>query len=180
MKMDKIIHWELINDIRTEHITRLTKEEWKAAFTVRKLEERETQEAHSLAWKVFSEYESPDYSPEGTEEFHKCLYDEKYLAGIEYYGAFDSSTLIGMVGIRKDKCHICFFFVDGKYHRLGIGTRLFERIKTEYTGETITLNSSPYGLPFYKSLGFHETDLEQTVNGIRFTPMTLQIKRNGE
>ena len=160
--------------IRTEHITRLTKEEWKAGFTVRKLEEHETQVALSLAWKVFSEYESPDYSPEGTEEFHKCLYDEKYLAGIEYYGAFDSGTLIGMVGIRREKCHICFFFVDGKYHRLGIGTRLFERVKTEYPSKAITLNSSPYGLPFYQSLGFHETDAEQTVNGIRFTPMKYQ------
>ena len=171
---NKDIHWKLMDDIRTEHITRLTKEEWKAGFTVRKLEEHETQEALSLAWEVFSEYESPDYSPEGTEEFRKCLHDEKYLAGIEYYGAFDSGMLIGMVGIRKDNCHICFFFVDGSYHRLGIGTRLFERIKAEYSGKTITLNSSPYGLPFYRSLGFHETDAEQTVNGIRFTPMKYQ------
>lgn len=129
---------------------------------------------------MFSEYESPDYSPEGTEEFRKCLYDKKYLDRIEYYGAFDGGRLIGTVGIRKEKYHICFFFIHGKYHRLGIGTRLFERMKTEYTDKTITLNSSPYGLPFYKSLGFHETDAEQTINGIRFTPMTVQIKRNGE
>ena len=169
-----------MDDIRTEHITRLTTEEWKVRFTVHKLEEHETQTALSLAWEVFSEYESPYYSPEGTEEFHKCLYDEKYLAGIEYYGACDSGRLVGMVGIRKEQCHICFFFVDDKFHRLGIGTRLFEQIKAEYHGKTITLNSSPYGLPFYQSLGFHKTDSEQTVNGIRFTPMTIQIKRNGE
>ena len=145
-------------------------------FTIRKLEEYETQGALSLAWEVFSEYESPDYPQEGTEEFHKCLHDNEYLAGIEYYGAFDSGKLVGMLGIRKDKLHICFFFVDGKYHRLGIGTRLFECVKTECSGKTITLNSSPYGLPFYKSLGFHATDDEQTVNGIRFTPMTVQIR----
>ena len=173
---NKDVYWKLTDDIRTEHVTRLTKEEWKAGFTVRKLEEHETQAALSLAWKVFSEYESPDYSPEGTEEFHRCLTDGKYLAGIEYYGAFNSGTLIGTVGIRKEKCHVCFFFVDGKYHRLGIGTRLFECVKAEYSGKTITLNSSPYGLPFYKSLGFHETDSEQTVNGIRFTPMAINKK----
>ena len=40
-----------------------------------------------------------------------------------------------------------------------------------YPNKAITLNSSPYGLPFYQSLGFHETDAEQTVNGIRFTPV---------
>ena len=43
-----------------------------------------------------------------------------------------------------------------------------------YPDKTITLNSSPYGLLFYQSLGFHKTDEEQTVNGIRFTPMKNQ------
>ncbi len=173
---NKDIHWELTNDIRTEHITCLTKGEWTNSFSFRKLKDCETNSALSLAWKVFSEYESPDYSAAGTEEFRKCLQDEKYLAGIEYYGAFNRNTLIGMVGIRKDKCHICFFFVDGKYHRLGIGTRLFSCIKTAYSRKAITLNSSPFGLPFYKSLGFSKTDNEQTVNGIRFTPMQYQNK----
>lgn len=41
----------------------------------------------------------------------------------------------------------------------------------DYQNETITLNSSPYGLPFYKVIGFMPTDEEKTVNGIRFTPM---------
>ena len=38
---------------------------------------------------MFSEYDSLLYSGEGTEEFKKSLQDENYLAGIEYYGAFD-------------------------------------------------------------------------------------------
>ena len=63
-----------------------------------------------LAWRVFSEYESPDYSKEGTEEFRKCLHDEGYLAGIEYYGAFDGERLIGLVGIRSDKKAYLFLF----------------------------------------------------------------------
>ena len=28
MKKDKNVYWKLMDDIRTEHITRLTKEEW--------------------------------------------------------------------------------------------------------------------------------------------------------
>ena len=60
---NKDIHWKLMDDIRTEHIIRLKKEEWKAGFTVRKLEEHETQAALYLAWEVFSKYESPNYSP---------------------------------------------------------------------------------------------------------------------
>ena len=143
----------------------------KEPYTLRRLTEDELPAALSLAWEVFSEFESPVYSVEGTEEFHKCLHDENYLEGIEYYGAFDGKTLIGEIGIRAEQRHICFFFVKGDYHRQGIGTKLFKQLLSNYPSGTITLNSSPYGLPFYQALGFIPTDKEQTVNGIRFTPM---------
>lgn len=149
-------------------------EKTKSEVSIRKLSAEERASALDLAWRVFSEYESPDYSKEGTLEFKKCLHDEEYLAGIEYYGAFDGQRLIGLVGIRSDRKHICFFFVDGKYHRQGIGTRLFKAVCQEYPDQTITLNSSPYGVPFYHALGFKDTDKEQTVNGIRFTPMRYE------
>ena len=146
------------------------------AFTIRRLFEDERQAALDLAWVVFSEYESPDYSAEGTEEFRKCLHDEAYLSGLHYYGAFDGEKLIGEIAIRPDRKHICFFFVDGRYHRRGIGTRMFRSVLEDYPKETITLNSSPYGLPFYKAIGFVPTDEEKTVNGIRFTPMKYEGK----
>ena len=149
-------------------------------IVIRRLTEEEIPAALALAWKVFSEYESPDYSAEGTEEFRKCLHDDAYLAGIVYYGAFDGKKLVGLLGIRDEKRHICFFFVEGAYHRRGIGTKLFGKILEDFSGQTITLNSSPYGLPFYKALGFEPADSEQTVNGIRYTPMTyrrIQEKR---
>ena len=139
--------------------------------SVRLLTEEETDAALALAWKVFTEYESPDYTLKGTEEFRKALESEAYLAGLRYYGAFDGDKLIGILAIRVRQRHICFFFVDGEYHRCGIGTKLFRRLREDFPGQKITLNSSPYGLPFYKALGFMETDNEQTVNGIRFTPM---------
>ena len=140
-------------------------------FPIRRLEKAETDAALQLAWKVFCGYEAPDYPPEGTEEFKRCLSDDAYLAGIRYYGAFDAEKLAGMLGIREEKCHICFFFVDGEHQRLGIGTRLFRRMREDFPDQTITLNSSPFGLPFYTALGFTATDREQTVTGIRFTPM---------
>ena len=145
-------------------------------FIVRRLSQNEIPAALELAWKVFLEYESPDYAPEGTEEFRKCLHDEEYLAGIEYYGAFDGEKLIGTIGIRADKKHICFFFVDGNYHRKGIGTGMFRYLLKDYSGKTITLNSSPYGVPFYRAIGFVPTDEEKTVNGIRFTPMEYKAE----
>lgn len=88
---------------------------------IRPLEADEIPAALSLAWEVFSEYEAPVYSAEGTEEFRKCLNDEAYLSGIEFYGAFESEKLIGVVGIRGEAKHICFFFCnwtkESKYNR---------------------------------------------------------------
>ena len=46
---------------------------------IHRLSDPEISTALDLAWKVFSEYESPDYSTEGTEEFRKCLRDKEYL-----------------------------------------------------------------------------------------------------
>ena len=151
----------------------------KEPYTFRQLTTEEIPVALSLAWEVFSEYESPVYSEEGTEEFRKCLHDEKYLAGISYYGAFDGTTLIGEIGIRPEQRHICFFFVKGSYHRRGIGTKLFRQLLRDVPNGTITLNASPYGLPFYQALGFLPTDKEQTVNGIRFTPMEYHANAKG-
>ena len=142
-----------------------------AGIVVRGLEEGETDQALRFVWRVFTEYESPDYGPEGTAEFRKCLDDRGWLAGIRYYGAFDGDTLAGVLGIREERRHIVFFFVDGAYQRRGIGTKLFRRVLEDNPGRTITLNAAPYGLPFYRKLGLRATDGEQTVNGIRFTPM---------
>ena len=145
---------------------------------VRRLEDSEIPEALDLAWNVFSEYESPVYSAEGTEEFRKRINDREYLSGVEYYGTHDCGRLIGILGIRPDTMHISFFFVDGAYHRRGIGTRLFRYLEGLYPGSRITLNSSPYGIPFYKALGFEPSGEEKNVNGIRFTPMTYEAGKD--
>ena len=82
------------------------------SFTIRRLSEDERQTALDLAWAVFSEYESPDYPAEGTEEFRKCLHDEGYRSGLHYYGTFDGEKLIGEIAIRPDRKHICFVPTD--------------------------------------------------------------------
>ena len=140
-------------------------------LTIRPLDESEIEAAHNLAWEVFLEFEAPDYPPEGVEEFRQTLKNEEYLANLRYYGAFVADELAGILTIRETANHICFFFVDRKYQRQGIGTKLFRYVLEDFAGQTITLNSAPYGLPFYKKLGFVETDSEQSMNGIRFTPM---------
>lgn len=143
-------------------------------FTVRALEESETDAALRLVWNVFVEFEAPDYGREGVDEFQKCLNDAGFLAGIRYYGAFCEKKLVGVLGVREQEAHVYFLFVDGAYHRRGVGTALFQRLRQDRPESKITVNSSPYGLQFYQALGFTAIGDERTVNGIRFTPMVYE------
>ena len=130
--------------------------------------------ALSLVWNVFLEFEAPEYSEDGIKEFHTSIHEEAYLRQLCMHGAFLDDKLVGVIATRNEKSHIALFFVDGKYHRQGIGRKLFEAAKSDCNSDKITVNSSPYAVPVYTKLGFHQTDKEQVVNGIRFTPMELR------
>lgn len=147
----------------------------KSGIIVRQLNENETAEALSLVWNVFLEYESPDYSKEGIEEFRRSIHDEKYLSQLRVFCAFKDEKAVGVIATRNEGTHIALFFVDGKYHRQGIGKELFRTVRWECDSEKITVNSSPYAVPIYQKLGFCETDKEHVVNGLRFTPMEYKV-----
>lgn len=87
---------------------------------IRELDKGEYGSALDLVWKVFLEYEAPDYSEQGTEEFRKSINDAGYLAMLRCYGAFIGGNLIGVIATRNNANHIALFFVDGKYHRRGL------------------------------------------------------------
>ncbi len=136
---------------------------------IKQLNNNEIENALSLAWKVFMEYEAPDYTQEGIDEFYKSIHDEKFLSMLSLYGAFSDDELVGVIATRSNGKHIALFFVDGKYHRQGIGKQLLKAVQTN----KMTVNSSPYAVSIYRKLGFESTDTERVVNGLRFTPMRL-------
>lgn len=139
-------------------------------LSIKKLNPKETERALDLVWKVFLEYEAPDYTQEGIDEFYKSIHDESYLSVLSAYGAFLNDELVGVIATRNGGKHIALFFVNGKYHRQGIGKQLFQTVRTD----KMTVNSSPYAVPIYSKLGFEAVNTEQVVNGLRFTPMELR------
>lgn len=143
-------------------------------ISIRKLGQEEIAKALCLVWRVFQEYEAPDYTKEGVEEFYKSIHDENYLSKLCLYGAFAQEEIVGVIATRSGGIHIALFFVDGKYHRQGIGKQLFQTVWAKCSFGKMTVNSSPYAVLIYHKLGFHETDIEQVVNGLRFTPMELE------
>ena len=155
-------------------------------YIIRKTEPSEYSAAMELTWKTFLEYEAPEYSEEGIEQFRKDIivnsdFKQACLSGKnQIWGAYNkNNSLLGIMAVRNIN-HICLAFVLSEYQRKGIGEALFQSIlsdlpKSGNKVSIITVNSSPYAIPFYHHLGFIDTNSEQTINGIRFIPMKYQI-----
>ena len=150
-------------------------------YSGRRLEASELDEELRLAWATFLEFEARDYTREGVDAFRRNTIDnaefrDKCARGEnQIWGAFNGNVLAGMMCLRAP-CHICMAFTHHWYLRKGVGTALFKRllcdVRREYPdARRITVNSSPYGKPFYNHTGFIDTDAQQSVNGILFTPM---------
>ena len=139
-------------------------------LSIKRLDKEETENALNLVWEVFLEYEAPDYTQEGIDAFYKSIHDENYLSMLSVYGAFSNEKLFGVIATRNNGKHIALFFVDGKYHRQGIGKQLFQTVRTD----KMTVNSSPYAVAVYRKLGFEAVNTEQVITGLRFTPMELR------
>jgi len=156
-------------------------------YQIRQATSDDVHPALDLALRVFIEFEAPVYEQGAVARFKAdCEENKEY---IEHYKsgrhlmfmAVDGDKTIGIVNERGNG-HISMLFVDGKYHRQGIATALMERMVCELKLRGInkvTVNSSPYGLPFYTNFGFTPAGEVQKINGFIFTPMAYDRTRRG-
>ena len=142
-------------------------------YPVRRLRAGEIPDALALMWKVFLQFEAPEYSAEGIAFFRASLEDEERIRSMTFYGAFDGKKLVGVLCMRAPQ-HIAGFFVDAAYHRRGIGRTLFETMRQDYDRQVFTVHSSPYAVGFYRRLGFVPTQGEQVTDGLRYTSMRFE------
>ena len=139
--------------------------------------EKDMKRALKLVWEVFLEFEAPDYTEEGIQTFKSTIDDENWVNQRDFYGAYtDDDQLLGVI-TTKDLSHIALFFVDGKYHKQGIGRKLYDKIELLNDKDFFTVNSSPYAHEVYKHMGFVDTDKEQSVKGLRFIPMRKKLNK---
>lgn len=154
-------------------------------YEIRRLRPDELGAALALAWEVFLEYEAPDYGPEGVASFRRDIMENEAFRVAcrsgenRMWGAFDGAKLVGLF-VMRGPSHICLVFTHSSYHRQGIATAIFQRLLQDVRAENpqvrrLSLNSSPYGKPFYHRIGFTDTEKERTIDGIRFTAMAYQI-----
>ncbi len=152
-------------------------------YEIRKITSSEVNEALNLALEVFMQFEAPDYKQDGVETFKRDIIEnEEFISKCKrgdcpIYAAFDDRKIIGMIGMRGSKTHINLVFTKKEYHRKGVATAIFKFLLQDNPQlSEITLNSSPYGLPFYLKLGFVPQSEEQEQDVIRYTPMKYIVK----
>ena len=149
---------------------------------VRQLMRNEWDNGMQIAWDTFMVFEAPEYEPEGVKNFHAFVKGKELkqlfiLGEYDAYGAFIDGIMVGVLGVRK-RNHVSLLFVDSEYHRMGVASALLRLTFKEAKArgiEEMTVNSSPYAVGFYHKIGFHDTDTEQKMDGIRYTPMKIRL-----
>ena len=149
---------------------------------IRTIAEEELVQATDLVWRVFSQFEAPDYPPQGVDTF-RAFIEPAALAKairsgeIHLYGYYDGKALHGVAGTRGHG-HLCLLFVEPKHHRQGIAKALVKelsRLARQHGAEGITVNSSPFAVEVYHKMGFADTGPQQVSDGITFTPMKKNL-----
>ena len=150
---------------------------------IRELNTKDVVPSMELVLRVFSESETPEYRKEGIAEFQAFI-EPDFIVGkmksceLRLWGAFEYTQIIGVIAIRPP-LHISLLFIDKQYQRRGIARKLFNTVisdKTVISGnEHVTVYSSPYAIDIYRCFGFVQTDAEQNVNGLSFTPMECTL-----
>ena len=143
----------------------------------------EIHKALELAQDVFMMYEAPTFTRRGTESFLSFLWGKRVREMLDdgsfrVWACHSDGELAGMIALR-DNSHISLLFVKGNFHRQGIGRMLYSEAKDHAIAsgaKFITVNASEYGLPFYRAMGFYETDMQLTNDGITYTPMAAKIE----
>lgn len=145
--------------------------------------DHELKEALAVVWQVFTQFEAPEYSIEGVQEFKEyvafdAMQQRIKAKELKLWSYHQDEKIVGVIGVRLP-AHISLLFVESAYHRQGIARKLYQTALSTIGEPAVTVNSSPYALSVYQRLGFEETSEEQVVNGIRFIPMKYSVKKQG-
>ena len=153
--------------------------EGQGGYEVRWAKTEEWKPAMTMIWKTFMEFDSRDYTDEGIRNFFEFITDDdlyrSFLNGAyQLMVALDGERIVGAASIRNSN-HLSLLFVDGEYHKRGIGRALMNRLcrylELEEGEKYMSLKAAPYALGFYRKLGFIAVKPEEEIAGIRVTPM---------
>ena len=94
-----------------------------------------------------------------------------------FYVAVNNKKIIGI--IRGRLGYITNLFIDGAYHKKGIGRRLVEKFEADIKkqkAKVIKIRASLYAAPFYQKVGYKKTTGIRNFRGLKIYPMKKIIK----
>lgn len=153
------------------------------SYEIRWARESEWAPAMQMIWRTFLRYDGKDYTEEGIKNFFDFITDndlyEAFLRGeYQMMVALIEGRIIG-AGSLRNKNHLSLLFVDGAYHRKGIGStilmRLCNYLEQEMGERYMSLKAAPYAVDFYRKLGFQTVRPEEEISGIRVTTMIKML-----
>lgn len=154
----------------------------------RDMRDGEEKAVSQLIQKSFHRFIAHDYKPEGLETFleetsaewlARRMREGQLLMVAE--GGKDSgeTVIVGVIVLRRGN-HVSLFFVGKGWHGKGVGRLLLkeaiQRVRKSHPEvQSITVNSSPYGIGFYEKMGFCRSGPQQYLKGMLVNPMVLQL-----
>lgn len=144
---------------------------------IKELLGKDKKEGLYLARYVFKQSKDGTYTDEGFKTFCNFTTTIEKSNLYRVYGLFDNNILIGIISTNEDKSGIKLFFIKKEYQGKGFAKLLMNVVLENNKNSFITVNSSRYAIPVYKSFGFEVVDIEQKKEGLYFTPMKLIMEK---
>lgn len=153
----------------------------RAGFEVRRATARDAQAISALI-ESLSHYRSPNAVGAVPEEFSAgyatARIQDHILGGnVRYLVAIVSDSVVGVIGIGEGP-RVQHFFVDGRFHRQGVGRALWDRAKADVLNgiaegdeEVIEVRSSIHAVPVYERFGFNVCGAAVEGVGVTYLPM---------
>lgn len=140
-------------------------------------------EVLTLVKKSFDAHVKPLYSDYGVATFYDYIDKDEFLRRQERHHQVlvarveSDPKIAGMLELRAHR-HVALLFVRNDLQRSGVGRALIRRaiLTAGMSGlDAVTVHASPNSVGAYRKFGFEPVRDEQIINGIRFTPMRLEI-----
>ncbi len=135
-----------------------------------------------LIFRTFKTFNNQEYFRKSAIEDYLNRYNpkknslqslyENFQKNPIFYVVIDCNRIIGIIRGRADK--IVNLFIDGRYHKKGIGRLLinnFEKEAKRQKSKEIKTRSSIYAVSFYEKMGYKKTTEIRNFHGLKIYPM---------
>ena len=151
-------------------------------YSMRVVEQADAEAISALVQLSFTELAAHDWEPNACEVFLAESSPASMRAAPKpayAVAAFDAERPVGFISMPTPAA-LGLLFVHPRYLRRGIGRALWEQArafieKTYPDTETVEVNSTPYALEFYRSVGFVPISTEFIKGGCRATRMACWL-----